>query len=230
MARNQLSLAHNGNVNSPELLSPTQGEIWLGAGCIFPNPNSERELARLKSCPLLAFSLEQFTALPIHYSSRSSKQVSLTVWKAYSHTYAHTCWAYTHIHTPVSSAERWTCPYYDRWHLEWIQCYDCPSMFCLISHELKHFQVQHLHIFYICIHPKKGYQTQIILDKPFFCHATWGFFDHGVTFMATGTWWNVWLTCHFQRCVPAYSLPQIVTGHAHIAAIIRLAPSSMDNS
>ena len=35
MARNQLSLAHNGNVNSPERLSPTRGENWLGACCIF---------------------------------------------------------------------------------------------------------------------------------------------------------------------------------------------------
>lgn len=75
MARNQLSLAHNGNVNSPERLSPTQGEIWLGAGCIFPTPNSEKELAGLKLCPLLCSSPEGFTALPIHYSNRSSKQV-----------------------------------------------------------------------------------------------------------------------------------------------------------
>lgn len=48
MARNQLSLAHNGNVKSPERFPPTQEEIWLGAGCIFANLNSERELARLK--------------------------------------------------------------------------------------------------------------------------------------------------------------------------------------
>lgn len=40
MARNQLSLAHNGNVNSPERFSPTQGESWLGECCVFPNPNS----------------------------------------------------------------------------------------------------------------------------------------------------------------------------------------------
>lgn len=94
MARNQLSLAHNGNVNSPERLSPTQGENWLGAGCIFPNPNSERELARLKSCPL-------FLSLPgaIHSSThtllRQVIQTGLTSsLETYSHTYAHTCYAH----------------------------------------------------------------------------------------------------------------------------------------
>lgn len=40
MAKNQLSLAHNGNVNSLERFSPTQGENWLGECCVFPNPNS----------------------------------------------------------------------------------------------------------------------------------------------------------------------------------------------
>lgn len=87
MARNQLSLAHNGNVNCPERLSPTQGEIWLGAGCIFPTPNSEMELAGLKSCPFLCSSPEQFTALPIRYSNRSSKQVSPAAWKTDSHSH-----------------------------------------------------------------------------------------------------------------------------------------------
>lgn len=104
MARNQLSLAHNGNVNSPERLSPTQGENWLGACCIFPNPNSERQVAGLKSCPLFSPSLERFTALPVHYSNRSSKQVSLAIWK---HIHTHMCThashmakhSHTHTHT-----------------------------------------------------------------------------------------------------------------------------------
>lgn len=103
MARNQLSLAHNGNVNSPERVSPTQGEDWLGAGYIFPNQNSERELARLKWCPLSSPSLEWSTALPIHYSNRSSKHVSLAVRNhnrtdmcthvthTGEHTYTHAC-------------------------------------------------------------------------------------------------------------------------------------------
>lgn len=93
MARNQLSLAHNGNVNSPERLSPTQGENWLGAGCIFPNPNTEREFAGLKSCLLSSPSPERFTALPIHYSNRSSKQVSVAVRK---HIRTHMCTHVTH--------------------------------------------------------------------------------------------------------------------------------------
>lgn len=95
MARNQLSLAHNGNLNSPERLSCTQGENWLGAGCIFPNPNSERELAGLKSGPL-------FLSLPgaIHSSAHTLlKQVIQTgltsSLKTYSHTYVHTCYAHS---------------------------------------------------------------------------------------------------------------------------------------
>lgn len=62
MARNQLSLAHNGNVNSPERLSPTQGENWQRLGCILPNPNSEMEFAGLKSrLPLPSFSLSPWS-------------------------------------------------------------------------------------------------------------------------------------------------------------------------
>lgn len=124
MARNQLSLAHNGNVNSPERLSPTQGENWLGACCIFPNPNSERQVAGLKSCPLFSPSLERFTALPVHYSNRSSKQVSLAIWKhirTHMRTHAtHTAKrarTHTHTFTLVGSMNRWRCSYYDRWHL-----------------------------------------------------------------------------------------------------------------
>lgn len=101
MARNQLSLAHNGNVNSPEHLSPTRGENWLGAGCIFPIPNSEKGLARLKSHqpPPFPPSLKRFTALPIHYSKQVIQTGLTGSLKTYSHAYAHTCYAYTHTHT-----------------------------------------------------------------------------------------------------------------------------------
>lgn len=89
MARNQLSLAHNGNVNSPERLSPTQGENWLGACCIFPNPNTEKQVAGLKFCPpFLSFPGAPHRALPLHYSNRSSKQVSIAIWK---HIHIYTC-------------------------------------------------------------------------------------------------------------------------------------------
>lgn len=94
MARNQLSLAHNGNVNSPERLSPTQGENWLGAGCVFPNPNTEREFAGLKSC-LLLLSLPGAIHSFAHTLLKQVIQTGLTSsQETYSHTYAHTRYAH----------------------------------------------------------------------------------------------------------------------------------------
>lgn len=108
MARNQLSLAHNGNVNGPERVSPTQGENWLGvlqhlskskhwkAGsrvkilpCLLSLDSPILRLSLPPSLPLsLPSSLERFTALPECCSNRSSEPFSLAIWKAYSPAYA----------------------------------------------------------------------------------------------------------------------------------------------
>lgn len=201
MARNQLTLAHNGNVNSPELLSPTQGEIWLGAGCILPNPNSERELARLKSCPppLLCSSLERFTALPIYYSSRSSKQVSPSVWKTYLHTYKHTCCAYTHSRICRFSRKVKLC-------ILWQMTSSMDSVAQLpqnvtlnLTWTLPFSDATFTH-FHIFIQSLKGYRPWRILQNHFSFMQHWDLFDRDIIlffFWAQGKWWKFWLTCYF---------------------------------
>jgi hypothetical protein len=54
MLRNQFSLTHNGDVNSPELLFPTQGKCWLGAGRTEEGENNLGEI--LLSLPGAMFS------------------------------------------------------------------------------------------------------------------------------------------------------------------------------
>lgn len=108
MARNQLTLAHNGNVNSPELFPPTQGEIWLGAGCILPNPNSERELARLKSCPppptsalLLPGAVHSFAHTLLKQVIQTGLAKSLK--NIFTHIRAHALSIHTLMHLQVQS-------------------------------------------------------------------------------------------------------------------------------
>lgn len=54
MSRNQFSLTRNVDVNSPELLFPTQGKCWLGAGRTEEGENNLGEI--LLSLPGAMFS------------------------------------------------------------------------------------------------------------------------------------------------------------------------------
>lgn len=116
MARNQLSLAHNGNANSPERFSPTQGGSWLGECCVFPNPNRGKYVDGLKNpAPLFSPSLQQ-RATPCPYITQTG-QPNRSYWQpenVFTHAFA---WFSIHTRMLVGSVSRWCCSYYDRWHL-----------------------------------------------------------------------------------------------------------------
>lgn len=73
MAKNKLSLAHNGNVNSPEHFCPTQGESWLGECCVFPNPNKEKQVDGLKNPAPIFFPSLQHCATPCPYITQTGQ-------------------------------------------------------------------------------------------------------------------------------------------------------------
>lgn len=80
MARNQLSLAHNGNADSPErlFLLPTQGENWLGAGCSFPNPKQWKRAGEVQTLPLSSLSLPGAIYSAAHTLLKQVTQTGLT--------------------------------------------------------------------------------------------------------------------------------------------------------
>lgn len=167
-------------------LPPRERSGWELAAS-FQNPNSERELARLKPYPptppppLFCSSLERFTALPIHYSSRSSKQVSPRVWKTYLHTYEHTRWAYTHSHICRFSQKV-------KLHILWQMTSSMNSVAQLPQNVTLNLTwtlpfsdatFTHSHIF---MQPMKGYQPWHILHNHFSFTQHWDLFDRDIIF------------------------------------------------